>query len=334
MSSLITRPRESRWPLSTWAPPTFVLFSLLWGCPSGGQPSDGDPAPGPRPEVSAPIDDGYSRCELEDKVGALEVDLGLTYPTIYGSVANGVVPFTIMDIVQELGECTLLMPPDLFCDPPCAAGETCGVDGDCVTSPTNQEQGTVEVIGLSGDVVMEPIPPTQVYNFNGNIPYPPFAPGDPIELYANRVGAGFSMIAHGVERLELLQDAVNLASGQTSSLSWTPPSSVVDSRVAVSVNIANHGGIPARIECYAEDDGTLDIDSSLVTGLLDVGFSGFPSVTMTRHSSDTTQLPEGCVQFVVQSEVVLPALIPGLISCSDDDDCPQGQSCLPDLTCG
>lgn len=330
----MSSPKAPRWHLPTWSVTVLILFALLWGCPGAEDPGDGEPFPGPSPEVSPPIDDGYSRCELENKVGALDVDLGLTYPTIYGSVADGVVPFTVMDVAQRVGECTLLRPPDLFCDPPCAGGETCDVGGECITSPTNQEQGTVEIFGLSGDVAMDPIPPTQVYSFNGSIPYPPFAPGDPIELYANRVGDGFSMIAHGVERLELLQDAMDLASGQVSTLSWTPPSSIVDTRVSVSVNIANHGGIPARIECYAEDDGTLDIDSSLVTGLLDVGFSGFPSVTITRHSSDTTQLLEGCVQFVVKSEVVLPALIPGLISCSDDEDCPQGQSCLPDLTCG
>ena len=72
----------------------------------------------------------------------------------------------------------------------------------------------------------------------------------------------------------------------------------------------------------------------LTDQLLALGASGFPRVVLVRETVDSLVTAVGCVEFRVQSAAVLDVEIPGLISCSFDEDCPEGQICRPDLTCG
>jgi hypothetical protein len=50
-------------------------------------------------------------------------------------------------------------------------------------------------------------------------------------------------------------------------------------------------------------------------------------------SSATTRIAAGAVEFKVVSETEQGVQIEGLISCSDNADCPMGKICQPDLTC-
>ena len=308
-------------------PPALCL--LLLACPSI---DEGDETP--PPEVPAPVDDGYGHCPQETRVGGFAVQPATTYTTFVGAVADGVVPATILDALLTGGDCALLHPRTLFCDPGCDAGFVCDVGGECVPSPANVDIGAVAVEGLGGPVDVEAIPPTNIYNFTGDLPFPAYAPGDRVELYTGDDRLGPSMVAYGVDDLEVGVDTVPLDPDVDLALTWTPPATDLDARVHVEVNIANHGGVPAKIVCETADDGDLVVGADVVTGLLDVGWSGFPSVTLTRRSSDVADTDDGCFDFTVQSVVALPAEIPGLTSCSGPDDCPPDQDCLPDLTCG
>jgi hypothetical protein len=293
-----------------------------------------EPIVEPGPEK--PVDRGYSQCEAASHVGNASVILDDEYTSVLGTLTDGVVPYNVLEPTLTEGDCVFLHPKELFCDPACASGMTCDETGSCIPYPRNIDVGTLSLEGLSGAVSMDAITPSLVYYYAGDLPHPGFAAEDPIEIYAS--GAGeyepFSMIAYGVTALSVDQNEMALVSDQGSLLSWTASDSEVDRRVLVEVNIANHGGIPARIECSTLDEVSLEIPAALVSALLSVGYSGFPSVKLTRQSADTTETIDGCVDFTVLSSVTLPVAIPGLVSCSSDEDCPDGQSCLADLTCG
>jgi hypothetical protein len=301
---------------------------LAAGCPTE---EVGDPTP---VDVPAPVDDGYASCPQETRVGGFEIEPAETYTTVVGAVQDGVAPATIFEVAMSDGDCDLLHPRDLFCDPGCDPGFTCDVGNVCVDAPRNVDIGAVAVDGLSAPVEMDAIAPVDLYNFTGDLPHPAFAPGDRIELYTGEGRLGPSMVAYGVEDLEVAADSAALLEDTVTELRWTAPTADVDARVFVSVDIANHGGVPGKIVCETADDGSLDIGADLVNGLLDLGWSGFPTVALTRRSSDVAEADDGCFDFSVQSVVVLPADIDGLTSCSSPDDCPPDLTCLADLTCG
>jgi len=280
----------------------------------------------------APVDDGYGYCPQETRVGGFVVEPGPEYTSVHGVVADAVTPASVMEVQQTAGDCTLLHPRTFFCDPSCAGGLTCDATGTCIDAPRNADVGTVEVVGLAAPVVMEAIAPILVYSFTGDLPHPAYKVSDTIALYVGDEGP--DLVAYGVEDLVVDGTSMPLDSGAASTLTWTPTTSDVDARVRVSVDIANHGGVPAKIVCETADDGALDIDAALVDGLLEVGWSGFPTVTLVRQSADVGDLEGLCFDFVVRSTVTLNVDIEGLQSCSDDDDCPEGETCLPDLTCG
>ncbi|MEZ4471162.1 MAG: hypothetical protein R3F60_10255 [bacterium] len=50
---------------------------------------------------------------------------------------------------------------------------------------------------------------------------------------------------------------------------------------------------------------------------------------LTRRTVDAVDTAVGCVDFEVRSAAVLDVAIPGLISCSFDEDCPPGRSVGP-----
>lgn len=307
-----------------------------------GSESDADSADTDADSAALFIQTSHFTCDDSERVGRIEVEVG-DGPSVQGYVANGVVPLLVLDAVLEEEECRLLVPPSLFCEAPCASGFTCGGSGECVAYPANQDVGTLVVQGLTAAVRLNPIPPQKFYYFAGDLPAPGVAAGDSVAMTASDAlddsGDSLRLAARGVEPIVPRQTDVPLTAGSDALVTWEPAAPVDDAvRIFVEVNIANHGGTPARIECLTMDSGTLAIDSTLVEGLLALGYSGFPTVTLRRESRaaaaawvDGTEL--GCVEFLVSHHAVLPAAIDGLISCSSTLDCPQGQECQPDLVC-
>jgi hypothetical protein len=70
------------------------------------------------------------------------------------------------------------------------------------------------------------------------------------------------------------------------------------------------------------------------TQLVNLGFSGFPAVDLTRRSADSVEVAGlGCVELEVLASARIDAAPPGVTSCNVDTDCEDGQTCQEDLTC-
>ncbi|MFC1609610.1 hypothetical protein ACFL6C_01500 [Myxococcota bacterium] len=279
--------------------------------------------------------DGYSRCSHDAHVGGFTVHLAELYTSVQGSVADGVAPYQVPETTKSEGSCELLVPPNLVCVPSCESGQTCNRAGSCVLHPENRDVGTITIDGLKAHVSMDPIPSINFYNFTGDLPHPGYEPSAELTLHATGGEIEpFSILAFGVDPLSVIDEEMFLEHNAPATLSWLPSGEVPNSRIRILLSIANHGGIPARVECTTDDTGSFEIPANLVNTLLDVGYSGFPTVTVTRESAGSVSVDYGCVEFVVWSKVVLPVEIPGLTSCSFADDCLEGQICRADLTCG
>jgi len=278
--------------------------------------------------------DEYRACDANERVGAFVVELGDDYTSVEGRVADAVDPNQLQSTVATDGACRLLRPVTLVCDPPCESGTTCGPDGTCVAYPEFVDVGAVTIDGLRAPVTMTASPPVFYYTNPGTLPHPGYEAGAHIALEAaGSDGPAFTLEGRGVSPLQVEDEALRLSRGEPAALAWVPAEGVTEARIHITLAIANHGGTPGRIECVADDTGTFAVPASLVDALLDLGYSGFPTVEIARQTADATTVPGGCVQLLVRSKRVLPVEIPGLVSCSAHDDCPAGQSCGPDLMC-
>ncbi len=278
-------------------------------------------------------------CAMDESVGGIVISLEEGFTSVQGKIESSVAPFTNREVVTTAGECSLLKPVTVFCDPSCIGTMTCGLSGVCVDAPVAISVGDVSVFGLSDPVEMSARAPVFFYTNTGTLANPAFAKDDPIHMQASGevAGQGFGLDVSGIAPIELTETSVELADGQPIAVSWTE-SDEADTRVRIVLNIAQHGGTPGSIECDVPDDGMFTIPESLTSELLARGFSGFPSLSVTRHSTDSTVIPtgdstSGCVEFSAQSKVTVPVVIDGLTSCSVSDNCPDGQVCGPDLSC-
>jgi Cys-rich repeat protein len=82
-----------------------------------------------------------------------------------------------------------------------------------------------------------------------------------------------------------------------------------------------------------EDDGEFEVPAELVTQLVDLGLSGFPSAALGRRSTDGVRVEPGCIDLRISSEITVELEVDGLISCTSNADCPEGQSCSAELAC-
>jgi hypothetical protein len=295
---------------------------------SGGAGSGGEPS--------------YSPCPDAERVGGFKVHAVAetmammpiaAHSELHGEVFDAVPPSSVWNELAARDECRLEVGPQLFCDPGCSSSETCGSSG-CIASPRTQSVGDVAISGLAAAQSLSPSMSSRRYSLQAALPYPPFAEGAEILLEAaGGEYAPFALRTVGVPLLELDGADIVVERDRPVLLRWTARPEIGPARVFVVLDIAHHGGISARIECDAEDDGELDIPAELVTQLVDRGLAGFPAITVTRRSVDSAMIAPGCVDFEVGSQVVREVVVPGLASCSFERPCPDGQTCQADLTC-
>jgi hypothetical protein len=258
---------------------------------------------------------------------------------VYDDVPNQDI---VWELADEQGGCRLLTPHVPFCDPMCTAGYVC-VDGDvCRKTPAPRSVGTVSVYGLqtaagSSELTMHPLASSNSYQLATSVDllYPPCAEGAEVRIETSGGDyAPFEIQSTGISPLELLGgEVVALEPGQPVTLQWTAPGPAAASRIAVEIDISRHGGTKGQVTCDVDDTGSLEIPASLITELIELGYSGFPTVIVRRKAVGSATIEPGRVDLAVLSSVERLISIPGLVSCTDDSDCESGQRCGPDLTC-
>lgn len=245
------------------------------------------------------------------------------------------------EFAQEDGDCQLFVPAIPFCDPACASGTVCVVGDTCAPEPQPASVGPLTIDGFDVAVGESPFsiePIGSKFNYllpaSVELEYPPAAEGAVVSLDAPGAGtAPLHVESHGISFLEVHGEEVLIAPDTPVELSWEPPGSGAESSMEIVVEISHHGGRKGKIVCDADDSGETTISAELITELINLGYAGFPTVKFSRQAVGTSDPPHQ-VRFVIVEHVSLPIVIDGLVSCTTDDDCEEGETCQQDRSCG
>ena len=321
---------------------TLALLVVCGACASDS-PGSGEPDASPATDTvssdeqtadgTAPEPLTYTPCSLAEGVGGFTITLAEDYTGVSGQVLGGVVPKDVATVAVEAAECRLLEAPILFCDPPCVPGEACDKDGSCITYPESHSVGLVQVSGLKSPLEMDAKWGNH-YTNPGTMEHPGFEEGAELSLVA--AGGDFEAFALqgvGVRAMEALASTVTVRADEELELTWKPANDPGPTRIRIEMNINNHGANTAWISCDVEDTGSFAVSAELVSELFEKGVSGFPSIDLTRRSADSVTIGAGCVEFIVASTTGLSVDVEGVKSCTNDGQCPQGESCGVDLQC-
>jgi hypothetical protein len=292
---------------------------LVWGCGDDAAEGDG----GTDTDTDADSDTGIDTeghefaidggCDPESLVGAFEVasrDTGsFQYAVVGGAIADGVNWNTTALLRQDVGACKLYEFSMWSCSPACQGGEICNDESECVPFPTNLDWGTAYVDGLVKWVEMEPDPSFN-YQYQ-DIDNPPFTAGERIVLWAEG-GEGTSEIfmdGMGVTPLEvetkdyLMQDSTDM------EVTWIP-SDDTEGEIYGQFMIDQHGASKMWIFCSWDDSaGSGIVPANLVhelyVDLLEAPLLGFATAYLFRRTVDSVQVPQGCAEFRVLSQIQL-----------------------------
>jgi hypothetical protein len=309
------------------------------GAGAGGKPqpdfdagTGGEVPPAEEPIVGAFVLKLVAPVPARDGVPAVA---GVT--TLFGRVNDGPTPVLVEWLpTREAGTCAVYEPNVPFCDPPCGGSAACVHDDTCLAYPSSRDVGRVHVDGVrtnAGGTAYDVDPLARLYQYSDS-PFPGFDEGAAIRLdAAGGETPPFSLAARGVAPLVVPSAEFVMARGEPLDLAWVPPGVDDVSVLRVRIDISHHGGARGTIECEVPDTGALRIPADMVDHLLDLGASGFPVVLLSRQNVGTTPVPPGRVTLAVTSDVEVPLQVPGIISCTGDENCPEGQVCLPDLRC-
>jgi hypothetical protein len=293
---------------------------------SGGAPASGDPS--------------KLVGSFQVKLNAADAALGTTATTsIVGKINDGPTPITtIWEAPQKDGDCTLTTPRVPFCTTPCGGSAACVEDDVCLAYPTVRSVGAVTMTGIKAIDGSTPLALLLVagnYQAPPSVPltYPAFAEGDAVTLAAaGEYYPAFSLSSKGIAPLALTSTGLALKSGQPLALTWTKGAES-SAKIHVKLDISHHGGSKGQIECDTADSGALTVSAALISKLLKLGVAGYPTVIVTRHAIGSTAITPGRVELEISSTVEQTVTVDGLVSCSKNADCPDGQECQNDLSC-
>ena len=268
-------------------------------------------------------------CAMADDYGGFAVIADGNDGWVDGKVADGVVPTAVLETIASEGDCRVLRRNNPFCDPGCAAGETCDFDGECVPYPANQDLGVVTISGLVEPVVMEPVFPGYTY-YDTKLPPEPYTSGALVTLSApDAPGGPLELYGVGVSALAPTDGTWTVESGKPLTVHWAPPTGdVVRSEVALSITIDLHGASPSVLRCTYEDDGEGTVSGKILEALVGAGVTGFPFGTLDRRTVDHGDIaPKGCAELTVSSPRNVAVDVLGYTPCITTEDCPKGQTC-------
>lgn len=275
---------------------------------------------------------------LVDLIAPTDITQG--YTSILGKVFTGVSPSAVSwKEAGSSGSCKLYTPKAPFCPAGCGSNALCVEDNKCMDFPKSISAGKVDVKGIKvkGSAVtsFSMTPVLNSYQQPGGtiLDFPPFAEGETVTFTAagdTGIGA-FTVSVKGIPPLNITNDTIVLTDNQAINLKWTAPSDGANARISAIIDISHHGGTKGKIECEGPDNGSMEIAASLVTQLKALGVSGFPKIDVFRKAVGTNATVK--VDVILESKVTKALTIPGLISCSDTSECPDGQTCQADMQC-
>ena len=337
---------------------TLVAGLLVAGCSSkaatpggtgghaaGSAGSGGSGASGATGGMGGTSGGGYKACAESERIGRFTLELKLPagdspgISQITGRVLDGIDPRSVWQELASAEGCQVIIGPTSTCAVACPSGMVCRA-GTCAPEPASHGVGTVNVTGLAIPVTMMPLTNKSYY---GPIPsgtsFPPFTPGLPIGLQAAGGDyAPFTLTATGIDLLDVPADQPLMLVTKTPNppltVRWSAPTRAGSTRMELLMDIAHHGGVAAKLACDLPDTGSGTIPGGLLDTLVGRGTAGFPEITLTRQSVDSTTITPGCVEFGVTLSVAVPLMVDGVISCSDDTQCPataptcSGQKCI------
>ena len=268
-------------------------------------------------------------CDSAERLGGFELvqwDSPLDgFSTVTGSVRDAVIPSTILYEKESAGDCALYLRENPYCDPACDTDETCDPSGDCIDFPLQLNLGAVDISGLEGDDLTLTTNSTNMYS-DTLVSHPLFQPGAHIELQTEGGEAQpFRLRGLGVSILEVPSPIWDIQQDTDLQVEWAPSSA--ESRIHLSINIDQHGNSPVTLFCDTDDTGSLTIDASLLSRLVEYGVSGFATGSMERRTADSTEIEGGCVDLLIYSQVSTDITVEGHTPCYTDQQCPQGQYC-------
>ncbi len=267
-------------------------------------------------------------CPLAERVGGFVVDSTVDYAFVDGSVADAVLPVSVLTTMEVSGDCAILRRENPFCDPGCGPNETCDLSGTCVPYPITQDVGLVVVDGLSEAVSMSPRAPGFAY-FNTSIDNPPWTPGDRVRVRAagGPERPAFALDAIAPDDLLMSEPLWTVVQGEPLVVTWAPSSGPTE--VFLRLRIDQHGTTPSTLEChFADAPGRGEVPAPLLASLVSLGLTGFPAGELVRRTVDQVALePGACVEFIASSSRVPDIVIEGYTPCRFDAQCPPGQTC-------
>lgn len=296
------------------------LAVLAAGCPGKSDDDGGITA------ENVPLD---GACDMALDQGGFTV----SHAGVEGSVADGVVPISVLEQLHSEGDCLLLRRNNPYCDPGCDPGQTCTFDGVCVPYPANQDLGVIAIEGLASDVSMDPVFPGNTY-FDTSLPDPPYTSGTLVTLTVPEDGTYGPATLHGVgvDPLAGTDAEWIVDSGVDLPVSWTAPAGDgARSSVLLEISIDQHGATPGLVRCVFEDDGDATVPGGILQRLVDSGVTGFPTGRLVRQTVDREPAGDGCMDLTIQSEKTIEVDVVGFTPCVDDEDCPEGESCNIEL---
>jgi hypothetical protein len=268
---------------------------------------------------------------------SLKNDKPPAFTQFIGRVYDGPqAPSLVLKVDSQEAGCQLLVPKAAFCSPPCnmvypTNGGVCIDDNMCMPNPGAVTAGVAHVTGMKGgELTMTPSAPAYVYQPTMTLPANACDEGADIKVTTDKFTAQTKCIAP----FELScgpTEKVSVKSGQPVRLSWKKPADPTASRVEIVLDIAHHGGKKGEIDCDVPDTGSFDIPATLTTKLVALGLAGFPTIVVRRVSKASPSNEPGMkiqIDADVEREVDT-----GVVSCTEDKDCPTGQTCQRDLSC-
>jgi hypothetical protein len=307
---------------------SLVLPLALFAASCLGDPDGGKKPPGGGPSYGA---------FLISLVEPTATARGFT--SLLGAITTFPTPASLIwEEGAQSGSCRIYKPRIPFCETPCGSEAICVEDNKCQDFPKSLSAGKVTVKGVKTKAgaqtfSMDPAKNNYQPDIRDSLAFPPFAEGDEVSITAagDSSVAAFTVSVKGIAPLEALKDSFALADGKPIVLEWTPAKDPQASRVSVLVDLSHHGGTKGKIECEGPDNGKLEIPAVLVDGLKKLGVSGFPKIEISRKAIATNA--EVKVDLVLESLITLPLSVPGVVSCTEDTDCPDGQTCQRDSQC-